>query len=215
MPVRPSRVVPEPRSHRWGSVLPPVMLFVTVVLAALLWFRAVPMSVGALAGLGEGDSVEVTATGCDGTGVCTVAWPAGPENGGTVERTLDAPGLFAPENGSRILVTDNDGRLERAGWAPVGDAALMTALALGLSGLALGWFRRVLNSAPIMPDDYGDLEPLEDILERQFQAEAKIRQATTPEHAGDRTGESLHKDTPDWPRRAGEQPGKPDPDLRA
>lgn len=167
MPVSSSRVGPASRNRRWINALATVMLLVTVTLTALLWFRAVPMTVSAVETLTSQDVVEVTATGCDNRGTCTVRWPQGEE---TPERTLDAPGLFAPENGSQIKVIDNEGQLERAGWARFADAGLMAFLALGLTGLSLNWFRRVLNTAPIMPDDYGILEPLESIIARQQDA---------------------------------------------
>lgn len=146
---------PRAVAHRDGSrlqaLLPPAVLFAATLLTVLLWIAAVSTTVHAVADLRAQDSATLVSRGCSEEGVCLVSWPTADA---AATRTLDRPGLFAPEAGTTVVVVERNGALRQAGWAALADAALLTFLALCFSGFTLSWFRRVLNSTPLMPDDY-------------------------------------------------------------
>lgn len=134
----------------------PAMLFVAATLATLLWLRAVPAVFGSIGGLLGGDEIVATVVACDPPrGGCQVSPVTSP---GQV-RTYDEPGLFAPAPGSVVTVVERDGRLVQAGYPALAEAALLAFLAVCFTGFTLSWLRRVLDAAPIMPDDYGVLDP--------------------------------------------------------
>ena len=85
-------------------------------------------------------------------GDCLVELPGAPGQA----RAYDEPGLFAPSPGSTVTVTEKDGRIVQAGWPAVAEAALLGFLALCFTGFSMSWWRRVLDAAPIMPDDYDE-----------------------------------------------------------
>ena len=146
------------------DLVAPLMLFVVATLTALLWFRAVPATIGYLAGLGGDGVVSATVTACgSGTDSCIVELATAPGQ----PRTYDEPGLFAPSPGASVTVREKEGRIVQAGWPALADAALLVFLALCFSGFTSRWWRRVLESAPIMPDDYGEHPPFDAQLERQ------------------------------------------------
>lgn len=144
------RPTTHPRSTRLQIVLAPTVLFVVAMLTALLWFTAIPTTARAVASLGADDVVQATVLSCEQRGPCAVSWPTA----GTPERRVfDQPGMFALADGATVSMVERDGVVRRAGWSAVADGALLTFLALCFSGFTLGWFRRVLDTAPLMPDD--------------------------------------------------------------
>lgn len=143
------------RARRRRGWVASLMLFVVATLTALLWFRAVPAAVTSVASLAGGHAVVATVTACESdTGPCTVTLPDAPEQ----PRAFDEPGLFAPSQGSSVTVVEKDGRIVLAGLPAVAEAALLILLALCFTGFTLSWWRRVLESAPIMPDELDDLD---------------------------------------------------------
>lgn len=144
------RLPARPRSTRLQIVLAPIVLFVVAMLTALLWFAAIPTTARALATLGADDAVQATVLSCERGGPCAVSWPTA----GTPERRVfDHPGMFALADGATVSVVERDGEVRRVGWPAVADGALLTFLALGFSGFTLGWLRRVLDTAPLIPED--------------------------------------------------------------
>ncbi len=139
--------------RRW---LAPVMLFVVATLTVLLWMRAVPAAIGSAGNLNAGDQFTATVSGCDAEGICTVAWDAAD---GRHERVFDEPGMFAPSPGFQVTVAERDGRIVQAGWPALAEGALLLFIAVSFTGFTLSWWRRVLDSAPLMPEDFDRRPP--------------------------------------------------------
>ncbi len=154
MATHPSHFEKVRRAPARRNLVAPFMLFIVATLTALLWFRAVPTTFTAIASLSGDRAVTATVVTCDtGTAPCTVRLGAHEE-----PRIYDEPGLFAASPGSTVTVMEKDGRIVQAGRPALAEAALLIFLALAFTGFTLSWWRRVLESAPIMPDDY-DYEP--------------------------------------------------------
>lgn len=125
-----------------------VALMVVAAMTILLWLFALPRVVDlvtpAPAGIAtHGARVQACPGGASG-GLCTVGW-TGPDGRDRTARLVDS-GLFDVSVGESLTVdVDPAGQAVAAGWRPVVDALLLTALAGCFTVYTLRWWRRVLT----------------------------------------------------------------------